>query len=142
MSKSNTFEGDLLALIFKATAISGLADNAAAGALTSLYVALHTADPGEAGTQTTSESAYAGYARVAVGRTATAWTVTGSAAYPMANIDFPTATGSATTITHFSIGSTATGAGTIFYSGSVSPVIIPAAGVVPRLTTATAISED
>ena len=52
MSKGNTFELDLLALIFNATAIANIADNAAASPLTSLYVALHTADPGEAGSQT------------------------------------------------------------------------------------------
>jgi hypothetical protein len=49
MSKSNAFENDLLKLIFNATAIANLADNAASSPLTNLYVSLHTADPGEAG---------------------------------------------------------------------------------------------
>ena len=68
MSKSNTFETELLALIFNATAIADLAENDATAPLTNLYVALHTADPGEAGVQNTSETAYTGYARVAVAR--------------------------------------------------------------------------
>jgi hypothetical protein len=55
VSKGNTFENDLLKLIFNATAIANIADNAAASPLTNLFVALHTADPGEAGDQTTSE---------------------------------------------------------------------------------------
>ena len=69
MSFSNQFEADILGLIFNATAISGLADNASASPLTNLYVALHTADPGEGGNQSTSEVNYTGYSRVAVQRT-------------------------------------------------------------------------
>jgi hypothetical protein len=51
MSKSNAFETDLLGLIFNGTAITTIADNAASTPLTNLYLALHTADPGEAGNQ-------------------------------------------------------------------------------------------
>jgi hypothetical protein len=85
MSKGNTFESDLLALIFNATAIADLADNDASSPLTHLQVALHTADPGEGGSQTTSEIAYTGYARVAVIRTSAGWTVTGNSVSPTAN---------------------------------------------------------
>ena len=51
MSKGNTFENDLLLLVFNNTAAaligdaSGLQPSATAG---SLYVSLHTSDPGEA----------------------------------------------------------------------------------------------
>jgi len=38
MSKSNAFENSLLKLIFNATAIANLADNAATSPLTNLYV--------------------------------------------------------------------------------------------------------
>ena len=72
MSMGNTWENDLLKLIFQATAIANVADNAASSPLTNLYVSLHTADPGEAGDQTTSEISYTGYARVAVARS-TGW---------------------------------------------------------------------
>ena len=73
MSKGDTFENDLLKLIFNATAIANLADNAATSPLTNLSVALHTADPGEGGTQATNETAYTGYARVSVARTSGGW---------------------------------------------------------------------
>jgi hypothetical protein len=68
MSFGDQFETGLLDLIFTGTGIAGIADNAASSPLTSLYLSLHTADPGEAGDQTTSEAAYTSYARVAVAR--------------------------------------------------------------------------
>ena len=77
MSKGNTFEDDLLKLIFNATGIPDLADNDQTSPATTLSVALHTADPGEAGTQATSETAYTGYARQTVARTAGGWAVSG-----------------------------------------------------------------
>lgn len=80
MSKGNTFENDLAKLIFNATAIANIADNAASSPLTSLYVSLHTGDPGEAGDQTTSEATYTSYARVAVARSGSGWTVTANEA--------------------------------------------------------------
>lgn len=142
-SKGDTFENDLLKLIFNATAIANIADNAASSPLTQLGVSLHTADPGEAGTQTTSESAYTSYARVAVNRTSGGWTVTTNSVSPVANIDFPQCTGSTSTITHAVIGTnTTTGAGKILYSGTVTPNISVSNGVTPRLTTASTITED
>lgn len=141
MSKGNTFETDVLNLIFKGTAIANLADNAASSPATNLWVALHTADPGEAGTQTTSEATYTGYLRVAVARGA-GWTVSGNSVSPAANIDFPANTGSSQTLTHFSVGTAASGAGKILYYGAISPNIAANTGMVPRLTTATAITED
>ena len=142
MSKGNTFENDLLKLIFQATAIANLADNAASSPLTNLYVGLHTADPGEAGDQTTSEAAYTSYARVAVARTSGGWSVSGNVASPVANIDFPAATCGSETETHASIGSASSGAGKLMYSGAVSPNIAVSNGVTPRLTTASTITED
>lgn len=142
MSKGNTFENDLLGLIFTAAAIANIADNAATAPLTNLYVALHTADPGEAGSQSTSECAYTSYARVAVARSGSGWSVSGGAASPVANIDFPAATGGAETATHFSIGTAVSGAGKLLYSGAITPNIAISNGVQPRLTTATTITED
>ena len=142
MSKSNTFENDWLKLIFNATAIANLADNAASSPLTNLYVSLHTADPGEAGNQTTSETSYTSYARVAVARTSGGWTVTNNSVSPVANIDFPAATGGSGTITYFGVGSASSGAGVLYYSGTVSPSISVTSGVTPRLTTASTITED
>ena len=142
-SKGDTFENDLLKLIFNATAIANLADNAASSPLTNLYVSLHTADPGEAGDQTTSEISYTGYARVAVARTSGGWTVSANSVSPVANIDFPASTGGAGgTVTHFTVGTASSGAGKILYSGTVTPNITVSNGVIPRLTTASAITED
>lgn len=143
MSKSNTFENDLLKLIFQATAIANLADNAASSPVTNLYVALHTADPGEAGDQTTSEAAYTGYARVAVARSAVGWTVTGNSVSPAAGIEFPEMTGgSGATATHASVGTAASGAGKILYKGALTPNIAYALGVTPRIKTTSTITED
>jgi hypothetical protein len=142
MSKSNTFENDWLKLIFNATAIANLADNAASSPLTNLYVSLHTADPGEAGNQSTSEISYTSYARVAVARTSGGWTVTNNSVSPVANIDFPAATGGSGTVTYFGVGSASSGTGVLYYSGTVSPSIAVTSGVTPRLTTASTITED
>lgn len=142
MSKGNTYENDILKLVFNGTAIANIADNAASAPLTSLYTALHTADPGEAGAQNTTECAYTGYARVAVARTSGGFTVTGNSVSPVANIDFPLCTAGSETATHFSIGTASSGAGKILYSGTVTPNIAIANGVTPRLTTTTAITED
>ena len=142
MSKGDVFENDLLKLILNGTAIANIADNAATAPLTNLQISLHTADPGEAGVQTTNEATYTGYARVAVARTSGGWTVTGASASPVANIDFPACTAGSNTITHFAVGTAASGAGKILYSGTVSPSIAVSAGVTPRLTTASTITED
>ena len=142
MSKGNTFETDWLALIFNATPIANLADNAATSPLTNLFVSLHTADPGEAGTQSTSETTYTGYARVSVARTAGGFTVSGGSVSPVANIDFPACTGGTATITHFGIGVASSGATKLLYKGTVTPNISVSTGVTPRLTTASTVTED
>lgn len=142
MSKGNTYENDLLKLIFQATGIANIADNASSSPLTNLYVSLHTADPGETGNQTTSETTYTGYERVAVARSDSGFTVTNNSVSPAAAITFGACTDGTATITHFAIGTAATGTGKILYSGTVTPNISVASGVTPKLTTATAITED
>lgn len=143
MSKGNTFENDWLKLVFNATAIANIADNAATSPLTSLYVGLHTGDPGETGDQTTNETTYTGYARVAVTRSGAGWTVTANSVSPAANIEFGECTASpGTAITHATVGTAASGTGKVLYKGSLTPNITMAVGVIPRLTTASAITED
>jgi hypothetical protein len=146
MSKGNTFENDLLLLIFNNTNAAligdatGLRGSSVAG---NLYVAFHTADPGEAGDQTTNEASYTSYARVAVARSGAGWTVTGNSVSPAANIDAPASTGgSTTTLTHFSIGTASSGAGKILYKGALTNPIAMGVGVIPRLTTGATITED
>lgn len=141
-SKGNTYENDLLKLLFNATAIANVADNASSSPLTNLSVALHTADPGEAGDQTTSETSYGSYARVSVARSSGGWTVTTNSVSPVAAIDFPAATSGTATITHGSVGPTGGGATKIFYSGAISPNIGVSTGVTPRLATTSTFTED
>lgn len=146
MSKGNTFENDIVALIFNATTISNIAVNATTSPLTQLFVSLHTADPGEAGDQTTSECNYTSYARVGVNRNSGGWTVTGNSVSPAANIDFANpsnATNLPQTATHFAIGTASTGTGKVLYKGALSPsIVISNTGVTPRITTGTTITED
>ncbi len=149
MSKSNTFESDLLLLIFNNVAIADIGDVAGLRASTtagSLWVSLHTADPGETGSAVTSETAYTGYLRVASARSAAAWTVSGTAptqVSPVANIDFVECSASpGGAITHFGIVNTASGAGKLLYSGTMTPNITMAVGVIPRIKTTSTITED
>lgn len=145
MSKGNSWENDLLLLLFNNTNAANIGDatglrgSSTAG---SLYVSLHTADPGEAGDQTTSEATYTSYARVAVARTSGGWTVTGNSVSPASAITFPAGTGGSGTVTHFGVGTASSGAGKLLYSGTVSPNIVTGSGITPQLTTASAIQED
>lgn len=145
MSKSDTFESDLLKLIFNATPIANIADNAASSPLANLYVALHSGDPGETGSQSTNEVSYTGYARVAVARTSGGWTISGSAptqVAPVATISFPACSGGSATATHASVGVASSGAGKVLYSGALTPNISITSGVTPELTTSSTITED
>ena len=145
MSKGNTFENELLEHILNNADIAnvgdatGLRGSSTAG---SLYVSLHTGDPGEGGDQTTNEATYTSYDRVAIARSGAAWTVTANSASPASAITFPQATGGSETITHFAVGTSASGAGKILYKGTVTPNIEVSNGVTPELGTGTAITED
>ena len=142
MSKSNTFENDLLKLIFNAVAIANMADNAATSPLTNLYVALHSADPGESGAQNTSEISYTTYARVAVARTSSGWVVTANSVSPAADVVFPTPSAGSGTATYWSVGTASSGTGKILYSGPITPSITITVGTPPTLTTASTVTED
>lgn len=146
MSKSNTFENDLMLLIFNNTDIANIGDaggirgSVSAG---SLYWCLHTADPGEAGSAITSEAAYTGYGRIAAARSGAAFVVTGNSVSPAANVDFGECTASpGGPITHFSIVNTSSGAGKILYSGTMTPNVTMAIGTVPRIKATSTITED
>jgi hypothetical protein len=143
MSKADTFENDFMKLIFNATAIANIADNAATSPLTSLYVSLHTADPGETGNQTTNEISYTGYARVAVARTSGGWTVTNNSVSPVSVINFGQMTGgTGGTATHAAVGTASSGTGKILWSGALSPTISVTSGVTPQISTSSTITED
>lgn len=120
MMKGNTFINDLLKLIFTATAIANIADNAASSPLTSLYLSLHTADPGAAGSQTTNETAYTGYARQAVARSGVGFTVSGQSVTLAATVSFPAAATTDTDVlSFFGVGTASSGAGKLLYAGAI-----------------------
>lgn|SRR5574341_1018189 len=123
MSKSNSFENSLLLLIFNNTDVAnigdaaGLQNSAAAG---NLYVALHTADPGEAGAQNASEITYTGYARVAVARSGAGWTVSSNSVSNAAAVTFGQRSDVGTSVaTHFSVGAESSGATLILYKNAL-----------------------
>lgn len=124
MSASNDFKNKILELVFKNAAYAGIGD--AGGLLASagdgsLYVSLHTGDPGEAGPQTTNECAYTGYARVAVARDGAAWTVAANVASNTGAVTFPQCTGGSETASHFGIGVDAIGGSEVLlFSGALS----------------------
>ncbi len=142
--KTDIFENDILKLIFNGVSIANIADNTSTSPLTTLYLSLHTADPGDGALsgQTTNETAYTGYARIGLARTSGGWTVTGGSVSPTANVEFGTCTAGSAVITHVGVGTSAAGTGKLLYSGALSPYITVVAGVIPRLTTASTITED
>ena len=127
MSFGNTTENDICLLLFNATALSWNSN-------TDLYVSLHTADPGEGGSQTTSEATYTSYARVAVARSGSGWTVSSNTATNAALIQFPQATGGTNTITHVAIGTASGGAGQIIAKGALSASLSVSSGIQPQFS--------
>lgn len=134
MSATDAFETALLSHIFANADLAnvgdatGLRGSSTAG---SMYISLHTADPGEAGSQITSEATYTSYVRVAVVRSGSGWTISGNNASNAAVINFPQATGGSNTITHFGIGSASSGAGNLFLKGALSSSLAVSNGITP-----------
>ena len=119
MSRTNAAETAYLLLLFNNTDwanigdASGLQNSATAG---SLYISLHTGDPGEAGSQTTSEATFGSYARQAVARSGAGWAVSGNTVDNVVAITFPEASSGSETITHVGIGTDLSGAGNLIWS--------------------------
>ena len=140
MSAGNTLETQLLALVLNNVNAANIGDaTGLRGSTTagSLYLSLHTGDPGEGGDQTTSEVTYTSYARVALARDGTKWTVSsvsgvGTAAGVQSS--FPAGTGGAGTATFFGVGTASSGAGVLLFSGAITPSIVCGNGVTPQVT--------
>lgn len=135
MSKSNAAENSLLLHWFNNVAFAligdatGLPESATAG---SLYVALCTADPGEAATGASmNETTYTNYARVAVARSGAGWTVTANAVTNAATVTFPECGTTGATLTHFAIVTSSSGAGTVLYTGALTASRTIASGTTP-----------
>jgi hypothetical protein len=145
MSKTNTFENDFLLLVFNNTNIADIGDaTGLRGSTTagSLFISLHTADPGEASNQSTNEIAYTGYGRIALARTASNFSVSGNAVSFVNNVDFGACTAGTGTATHFGIGCALSGATKLLYKGALSVSIAVAAGVTPRINAGQCVTED
>jgi hypothetical protein len=100
------------------------------------YISFHTADPGEAGTQLTSEISYTGYARVAIVRNnTTEMTVTGNSVTTAVTKNFGERTdaGSPITATHVGIGRDSSGAGKLLYSWLLNSPIVINQNSIPQL---------
>lgn len=147
MAKTTVWATGLLNLVFTNTNYAtvgdatGLRGSSTAG---NLYISLHTASPGVGGDQTTGEATYTSYARVAVVRSGSGFTVASGSCSPAADITFPTCTGGSNTITHFGIGTASSGAGVLLYFGTVTPNLSVSTGgaAIPILTTASTVTES
>lgn len=137
MSASNAFENAIALLIFNNTNAANIGDaTGLRGSSTAgtFYVSLHTADPGEAGSQTSNETSYTNYARVAVARSSAGWTVSGSNVSNTATVSFPTGGASGATITHFGIGTDSSGSGNLLFSGALTASLSVSNGVTPAFS--------
>ena len=117
MPKSNTSANDYVALIYNATAVANIADNAATSPLTNLFIAAHTAEPAAAGVQNTSETSYTGYARATVARTTGGFTCSSGVVTLVADASFGACTAGTATLTHWSTGVASSGATKILHRG-------------------------
>jgi hypothetical protein len=133
MPKSTATCNSILALIFNATAWADIAENDSSTPATNLYLSLHTADPGVGNNQTTNETAYTNYARIAVARTTGGWDVPASGATANAALaQFAQCGVTGATITHVAIGTASSGAGTVLYAGALSSSLAVANGIQPQ----------
>lgn len=131
MSKGNQTENDIMQFVFNGVAMPAYGAN--------LYVHLHTSDPGEAGTGSSNEANYTGYAAVAVARDNSGFTVTGNQAVNTAEVTFPECTGGSNTITHASV---TTVGGQILYSGALNAPINISNLITPRFPAGTLVMTE
>lgn len=133
MPKSTLTCNAVLALIFNATTWNLIAENDSTSPATNLYLSLHTADPGVGNDQTTNETAYTNYLRIAVARTTGGWDVPASGATANAALaQFAQCGVTGATLTHVAIGTGASGAGTVLYAGALSSSLAVANGIQPQ----------
>ena len=132
MSVTTAFANQILGLILEATAIANVADNAASSPIDTLYLSLHTASPGVAGSQTTSETAYSGYQRQSIARSTSGWTVSSAADTNDNDISFPVCSANpGSDITHVGIGLSSSGAGTLWLFGALNSSFAMQVGTTP-----------
>src|SRR5688572_20779763 len=134
MSATNAFENGILSLIFENANFANVGDaTGLRGSTTAgvFYISLHTGDPGETGSQTTSESAYTNYARQSVARSTAGWTVASGVADNDSAVNYPQGGATGSTVTHFGIGSDSSGAGNLFLKGALTASLAVSNGITP-----------
>ena len=131
MAFATTFRNTLAILLFQATAIANVADNAAASPITSIFSSLHTADP-SSGNQTTSEATYTSYARGSAARTSGGWGSTAGVVTNAATLSFPSCTGGSNTITHVGVGTLTSGTGSLWVAGALTASLSVSTGILPQ----------
>lgn len=127
MSATNIFETELLSLIFNNVPIPGISSSPSAN----LYISLHTADPGEAGNQSTNEAQYLSYARVSITRDTNGFKVVEDLATNVEEVVFPSATGGSDVVTHFGIGLNDSGAGKLLLRAPLTAELAISNGITP-----------
>lgn len=136
MSKGNTTENETLDAILRAVDPSWRSG-------VNRYISLHTADPGEAGSQTTNEATYGSYARQTVVASSGFSAASGGSTANTGLIQFPEASSGSETITHVAIGTAASGAGQILYSGALTSSRAVSTGIQPQFAIgALVVTED
>ena len=123
MSMNNTTENATLKMHLQGTDPSYRANP-------TQYLALFTADPGEAGSLA-AEADYTGYARVPLTK-ASAWTDAGSTFTNAALIQFGACTAGNNALTHFAVVDTVSGAVSQMITGSLSATLNVSAGIQPQ----------
>lgn len=137
MSLTNYAEQAFLNLLFINQSWANVGDSTGivgSSANGSLYISLHTADPGETANQLSSEATYTSYARVPVFRGANNFTLSTSTISNLTTIAFPTCSGGSDSITHFGIGTQLTGSGDMIASGNLSATLAVSSGIAPTFT--------
>ncbi len=140
MSKSNSWESGLLTLVFNNTAYANLGDASGLRATStagSVYISLHTADPGETGAQDTNETSYTNYVRVAVARSSAGWTISATAPTQAANfaaVTFAQCGASGATITHVGAGTASSSTGQLMYSGALTSNLAVSTNITPSFS--------
>lgn len=133
MPKSTATCNSILALIFNATTWADIAENDTTSPATNLYLSLHTADPGVGNSQTTNETSYTNYVRIAVVRTTSGWAIpSGATTSNAALAQFAQCGVTGATITYVAIGTAASGTGTVLYAGALSSSLAVANGIQPQ----------
>jgi len=137
MSATNAFEAALIALIFNNTNAANIGDaTGLRGSSTAgvFYISLHTADPGEAGNQSTSETSYGSYARQSVARSGAGLTCSGDTASNAATISFPQNTSGTPTITHVGLGTDVSGSGNLLITAALTTPLAMLVGYTPQFS--------